>query len=394
MSMAGALAARAQAPAEGTSDPGALRARRALAMENLLADIRASGPERHEALVQAWLASGPEAPAALPDGTTVFVRYAPEARSVSVVGDMTQWEGELPLSRLGASGLWHREARFEPRARLDYLLVEDGRRLLDPLCPKASPGRGGEERNVWTGPLCRPSELEGAPGPSRRGQERAFEVGGRRVFVRTPAAYRGDPARRFGTAYFLDGELYREAIRAGDVADLLAERGDIEPLVLAFAPSAPLDGPPSEHVAWLADQLVPSLEKGFRVRAEPGSRLLVASGADGLGKVALQSPLADRDGGEAIRRISRAFPRSKAAFHVEAGTYDSSRAQGGLGAIEATRRLRTALASRDHKLTYSEFPAGRSPGFWRERLPFVLRSAFPAPKRPEVEIVPNPRKPR
>jgi enterochelin esterase-like enzyme len=384
-------------------------ARPGLAYRNLLADVRASEPAQQRQLVERWLQTKPRAPVNLADGWTAFVYHGP-ARDVGVVGDMTQWADALPLARLGETDLWFREARFDPAGRLDYLLLVEGERRLDPLNPATSPGlEPGSRQSVWTDPKHRSPDFLAALPPKQPGTDKTFALEGRRVFVHLPAAYDREPASRFPVVYFHGGDLYRDAMGAGEILDVLAERGDIEPsIAVMIQPAAPETdfALSADYAAWVGGRLVPEIDRAFRTRPDRESRLSMGASLGGLAavhvalerpdlfaKVALQSALAGVQQGEVIRRLREALLRPDLSFHVEVGSLEGG--DGPRAALDANRRLRTALASRNYPLFYAERPAGHSPGFWRERLPEALRRFFPPQKKPRdvVEIF-NPAKPR
>jgi hypothetical protein len=67
--------------------------------------------------------------------TEIFkiVYYAPEARSVSILGDFNGWSGEIPLKPRGEEGYWLAEIQVTP-GEYRYILKIDGKeRVGDPL---------------------------------------------------------------------------------------------------------------------------------------------------------------------------------------------------------------------------------------------------------------------
>jgi len=62
-----------------------------------------------------------------------IVYYAPDARSVSVLGDFNGWSGEIPLKAKGSGGYWLAEIKVKP-GEYRYVLKVDGQeRAGDPL---------------------------------------------------------------------------------------------------------------------------------------------------------------------------------------------------------------------------------------------------------------------
>ena len=79
----------------------------------------------------ARLTAGP-APAAQARSFRI-VYYAPQARSVSLLGDFNGWTSEIPLMPKGEAGYWLAEVTVEP-GEYRYVLIVDGQeRTGDPL---------------------------------------------------------------------------------------------------------------------------------------------------------------------------------------------------------------------------------------------------------------------
>jgi len=69
--------------------------------------------------------------------TVHFLYYDPRAHHVAVTGEFTDWGRTgvmMPLTPLRQTGLFHRTLELEGLARLEYMLVVDGRVITDPFC--------------------------------------------------------------------------------------------------------------------------------------------------------------------------------------------------------------------------------------------------------------------
>jgi 1,4-alpha-glucan branching enzyme len=56
-----------------------------------------------------------------------FVYYDPDARSVSLTGELTQWNQKgMPLSPLGKTGFFYLTADVQGPARVEYKFIVDG----------------------------------------------------------------------------------------------------------------------------------------------------------------------------------------------------------------------------------------------------------------------------
>ena len=76
-----------------------------------------------------------------------FSLFAPEAESVELVGDFTNWE-ENPISlKRGKDGTWKTTLTLEPGAH-EYRFKVDGEWRNDPDCPLRQTNPYGEENCV------------------------------------------------------------------------------------------------------------------------------------------------------------------------------------------------------------------------------------------------------
>ena len=84
------------------------------------------------------------------DGLAVhFLYYDPRARQVAVTGEFTDWGRTgvmMPLTPLRDTGLFHHTLELEGPARLEYMLVVDGRVIRrSPLSPDRRQWHRGSE---------------------------------------------------------------------------------------------------------------------------------------------------------------------------------------------------------------------------------------------------------
>ena len=121
-------------------------------MARVLADVRTPVPAR-----RLWLWPGLAVAAGLalllflflPRGKAVpFMLVAPQASSVSVVGDFNDWK-PTPLVKNGA-GAWEARVRLAP-GQYNYAFVVDGSRwVADPAAPKNAVDDFGSPNSVVT----------------------------------------------------------------------------------------------------------------------------------------------------------------------------------------------------------------------------------------------------
>ncbi len=102
-----------------------------------------------------YIGRAPSAPVPVePPGVLVrFVVPAPEANSVAVVGDFTDWRDPVPLAAAG-EGLWVGELAL-PAGRYQYVIVVDGERMQpDPAARQVvDDGFGGQSSVLTVGSL-------------------------------------------------------------------------------------------------------------------------------------------------------------------------------------------------------------------------------------------------
>jgi hypothetical protein len=133
-----AAAARADEPMPDPAPVRTRRGRRHLALRlgagaaALLAGIALAGRGW-----QAWIGNGGLATGSA-DGTVLveFQFVAPEARSVALAGDFSDWEPVLSLTRPGPDGRWSGRLPMRPGVH-HYMFVVDGSRwVTDPLAER------------------------------------------------------------------------------------------------------------------------------------------------------------------------------------------------------------------------------------------------------------------
>jgi hypothetical protein len=86
---------------------------------------------------------------------------------VAVTGEFTDWGRTgivMPLTPLRHTGLFHYTLQLDGPARLEYMLVVDGRVITDPLCVHTvDNGIGGRNSYFVIGDFREPPELHWVP---------------------------------------------------------------------------------------------------------------------------------------------------------------------------------------------------------------------------------------
>jgi len=287
-----ASVARAQAPAEGARKdaPAPAAAERP----------RFPGP-------QGPRVTSPEVAA---DGRVTFRIVAPRAQSVRLQGDIPSDGPAVPMQppagralTQGAEGVWEITVALAPGA-WRYNFSVDGVPVVDPRNPSTSESH----ENTWS--------LVHVPGadfmdtkPVPHGAVAAVTYYStalkrfRRMHVYTPPGYETS-TQRYPVFYLLHGAMdcddsWWTVGRAGFILDNLIAGGKARPMVvvmpaghvgpLNFTPGAPrplVD----EFVADFKGDVVPYVEKTYRVRTDRGSRAIAGLSMGGAQTLALAIP--------------------------------------------------------------------------------------------------------
>ncbi len=351
---------------------------------------------RHAALDALWerLARGHQIPFAV--GDTAVLLFRGEAKQVAWAGDFTGWQPRLAGTRLPGTDLWYRAVRLPADARMDYKLVLDGSAWqLDPANPL----------QVWSGfgpnsELRMPDyryPLETVPDPAAAKGTLAAPVRmesaalGYAVQYRvyTPVLYSTHAG--LPTLYVTDGHEYAPDHLGGLVATLdnLIGRGDIEPVVAVFIdPRNPdslahnrreqefLANP--KYVAFVADELRPTIEKQYRVRQDADGRVVLGTSFGGFFATYLGAERPDLFRRLAIQSPAY-WPQPDIVTRYEgapAVPYHITLSQGTVADGDGGTRLADVLARNGYTFSYQTRNEGHSWGHWRALLPHVLRYHF------------------
>ncbi|MEU6234891.1 enterochelin esterase [Kitasatospora sp. NPDC047058] len=275
-------------------------------------------------------------------------------------------------------------ARPDPFAHGPQLPAHDGRRPSSVLALPQAPAQPYAQRR------------DGVP----RGRTVAAEVDGRRVDVRLPA---GAGAGPHPVVVLLDGEMWGEALSAGDTLDNLAADGVIPPvvalLVHTMGPGRPDDlSCNPAFVDFLADRLLPWAADGHGTVLAPDRTVIAGQSAGGLTAAFAAFRRPDRfgnalsqsgsfwwpdgtefdEGSEWLTRQFAAEQRREARFYVEVGLQEWM-------LLPQNRHLRDVLTARGYALEYREFNGGHDYACWRgglaDGLAHLLGSPGPAEGR-------------
>jgi enterochelin esterase-like enzyme len=219
----------------------------------------------------------------------------------------------------------------------------------------------------------------------------------RQIWVYTAPGYDAKATTAYPLIIAFDGEEYRDTMPLPMVLDTLVAAGKAPAFVAVLIDNgeggvriADL-GNAHRMADFLAKQLVPWVQKGWRVTTDPKRVILTGSSAGGLaasyvafahpqlfGNVWSQSGAFWR-GPEAANGAPyewltaqvKAAPRKPVRFVLDVGALEDHATLGGAGPNfrDASRRFRDALVAKGYDVTYTEVPgANHAPQWWKTRL--------------------------
>ncbi len=270
------------------------------AMAAIIAAPPAEAQARADALWQALVSSRREP---LIFGTEAYFLYAGAAQQVSWRGGFNRWAVPgLVGTRVGATDLWMTQLPMPAASRVEYQIAIDDQ---PPAVDLANP-------ITQTAGLTGTNSVLVMPGfsVSDEGQRRAGVPAGSvdgpfsiisqclgyvvNYWVYTPAGYEHEAG--LPALYLLDGQAF---LRDGEgalpvVLDNVIAQGRIPPALAVFVderePGNPdhnrreeeFLGRPVEHARFLADELVPAVDRAYRTDPRPGARVIAGVSYGGL----------------------------------------------------------------------------------------------------------------
>jgi enterochelin esterase-like enzyme len=320
-------------------------------------------------------------------GLVTFVYYGPHARDVELSGEFNQWapHGQaIRMERLAESGFFYHTIELNEPARLEYKFIVDGEWQLDSFCPnQVDNGLGDRNSFFAVGDFHEPPELQWVDEVAH-GRVDEFEFASnllenrRTVYVYLPAVYSVN-GRRFAAVYVHDGGEYLQRAKMATVLDNLIAKGDIPPLISVMVD--PVDRMTEywandRYLTFLAEELVPEIDKRYRTVADRGQRAVIGASLGGLISIyaALSYPdLFSLVGGQSsalmleeqkLANLVASTKRTSFRFYFDVGKYEPS-------FIPAHRRL-VGLLRKRWAVLYQELPGGHNWTNWRAHLRAML----------------------
>lgn len=331
-----------------------------------------------------------------------------------IVGDFNGWAA-TPQGYDAAAGRptriegtsWsYLETTSYSNARLEYVFFFDKDAATDPNNPRTVQAYAGPRSEIRMPFWVAQPEVDEA-GTAPKGDVIAQTVtsrflgGPRRVWFYLPPGYPStppssqadSPSLRAGVpddilypvVYVLDGANYVEKMDVPRILDHLIANKSIQPVIAVFVEPGERQEEYSRNPRWrafMANELVPMVDKRFRTFSAPDHRVILGSSLAAYGAVDLAVEYPSLFGlCAAIAPPAQSFSlvenqaKARAAvvsikFFVMGGVYDSM--------IDGARQLRTTLDDYSAPVTYLEVSEGHNTNTFRGHLDDALKALLPA----------------
>jgi|RhiMethySRZTD1v2_1073278.scaffolds.fasta_scaffold10457_9 23S rRNA (adenine2503-C2)-methyltransferase len=315
-----------------------------------------------------------------------------------IVGDFNNWattEQGYDVSigkttRLEGTSWSYLQSTSYTNARLEYVFFYDKDAVPDPLNQRtvqAFAGPRSEVRMPFF--VAQPEVDELGSAPKGEVVPETFDsrsLGGkRRVWFYLPPGYAAAKDALFPVIYVLDGANYVEKMDVPKVLDHLIANKAIPPVIAVFSEPGDRQEEYSRNPKWrafIANELVPAVDKRFRTFPTPDHRVILGSSLAAYGAIdlAVAAPSVFGLCAAIAPPVQTATVVSNQAnaraavvsikFFVMGGVYDSM--------IDGARRLRTTLDDYSAPVSYLEVSEGHNINTFRSHLDDALKALLPA----------------
>ena len=314
-----------------------------------------------------------------------------QATTVSIAGDMTQWQpGKIVMTRIAGTDLWFGTFYFNPDARIDYKIVADSNWILDPLNPYTCRSGFGVNSELRM-PQYRqaPESVYNSAVPQGIVRDTLFAssvLGNSRLIrVYLPAGW-NKSAGPYPVVLFHDGIEYTTLANATVILDNLISEQRTRPVIAVFI--APADRNPEysgdsrdKYGSFIVKELMPVLGLKYHISNDPHDRATagISNGGnaalylgcrhpESFGKIAAFSS-------NVIPEVTKAFSKDKKMdleVYIDIGRYDID------ALIPMAENLVSILKEKGYTYRYYTWNDGHSWANWRDHLGIALEQFFPA----------------
>jgi enterochelin esterase family protein len=327
----------------------------------------------------------------------VFFARDQDGKTPRIVGDFNGWAATpqgydasigRPV-RIDGTPWSYLEGTSYTNARLEYVFFFDQEAATDPKNPRTVQAYAGPRSEVRMPFWVAQPELDEA-GTAPKGDvivetvTSRFLGGPRRVWFYLPPGYAATTDMLYPVMYVLDGANYVEKMDVPRVLDHLIANKSIAPVIAVFVEPGERQEEYSRNQRWrafMANELVPMVDKRFRTFSAPDQRVILGSSLSAYGAVDLAVEYPSLFGlCAAMAPPDQTFSlvenqaKARAAvvsikFFVLGGVYDSM--------IDGARKLRTTLDDYSAPVSYLEVSEGHNTNTFRGHLDDALRALLP-----------------
>jgi enterochelin esterase family protein len=355
-------------------------------------------PASRDAAIEKFIAAKHGTPIIENQTRLVFLAKDKNGQAPRIVGDFNAWavtpkgyDAEIgKTTRINGSSWSYLESTAYTNARLEYGFLFDKEYIVDPSNQREVPAFAGPRSEVRMPFFVAQPEVDDAAAAAAKGEviAEAFDsrsLGGtRRVWFYLPPGYSTSKDELFPVMYVLDGGNYVEKMDVPKVLDHLIASKSIPPVIAVFSEPADRQEEYSRNPKWrafIANELVPAVDKRFRTFPTPDHRVILGSSLAAYGAVDLAVSAPSVFGlcaaiapPEQTATVVSNQANARAAvvsikFFVLGGVYDSM--------IAGARLLRTTLDSYQAPVSYVEVSEGHNTNTFRGHLDDALQALLP-----------------
>ena len=362
--------------------------------------VQRLGVDQREAAVEKFIAAKGGTPIVENQTRLVFLAKDKDGQTPRIVGDFNNWATTAQgydvsvgrPTRIEGTSWSYLESTSYTNARLEYVFFFDQEAAVDPMNPRTVQAFAGPRSEVRMPFWVAQPEIDEA-GSAPQGQLIAetltsrFLGGPRRVWFYLPPGYDAATGTLFPVVYVLDGSNYVEKMDTPRVLDHLIANTSIPPVIAVFSEPADRKEEYSRNPGWrafVANELVPLVDKRFRTFSAPDQRVILGSSLAAYGAVDLAIEYPSLFGSCAAiappaqtASLIENQAKAKASvrsikFFVLGGVYDSM--------IDGARSLRTTLDGYLAPVSYLEVSEGHNTNTFRAHLDDALKALLVTPQ--------------